>query len=313
MNQQLKQISKQTQLIDQNYSNGIMLNCIAALENLAFFYRYPGKKRIFDYYSGYAHRHNEKELINAIVIQLEIFRASHYNYSQIYSDYDFPKNLTKEQIIYKISEWKNYIPYQNIQKFYDEIIYYLNGSSDVSRISDIIEEKKKEWGPTTEKQLYQVGRSAPYINTMIHNQREKIIQAYNKDGHCEITANLDINRGDDVDMKNCYESEQHFNEHEKKFHDMESTIESIFINLTEKGCVVGDHKVWLKENISYFKKGIDSIPFVENEAQQKIKKYEDFKKKIKKNMKDKNDSDFFSKICEDIINCYSRGNNTSER
>ena len=38
MNQQLKQISKQTQLIDQNYSNGIMLNCIAALENLAFFY-----------------------------------------------------------------------------------------------------------------------------------------------------------------------------------------------------------------------------------------------------------------------------------
>ena len=293
MNQQLKQISKQTQLIDQNYSNGIMLNCIAALENLAFFYGYPGKKRIFDYYSGYAHRHNEKELINAIVIQLEIFRASHYNYSQIYSDYDFPKNLTKEKMIYIISEWKKYIQYPDIQKFYDEIIYYLNGSSDASRISDIIEEKKKEWGPTTEKQLYQVGRSAPYINTMIHNQREKIIQAYNKDGHCEITANLDINR--------------------KKFHDMERTIESIFINLTENKIRNENEKVWLKENIASFKKSMDSIPFDENEAQQKIKKYEDFKKKIKKNMKDKNDSDFFLKICEDIINCYSRGNNTSER
>ena len=33
-----KQLSKQSQLIDQNFSNEIMLNTIAALENLAFYY-----------------------------------------------------------------------------------------------------------------------------------------------------------------------------------------------------------------------------------------------------------------------------------
>ena len=56
-----KQLSKQTQLIDQNFSNGIMLNALAALENLAIYYGYKGKM-IFDYYSGYARRNSEKEL-----------------------------------------------------------------------------------------------------------------------------------------------------------------------------------------------------------------------------------------------------------
>ena len=90
-------------------------------------------------------------------------------------------------------------------------------------------------------------------------------------------------------------------------------IEKIFINLTENKTRKENEKVWLKENIASFKKSMDSIPFDENEVQQKIKKYEDFKKKIEIIMKDKNDLDFFSNICEVIINCYSRGNNTSER
>ena len=52
MHQAQTQISKLDQLRDQNFSNGVMLNCLAALENLAHFYKYPGQ-RIFDYYSGY--------------------------------------------------------------------------------------------------------------------------------------------------------------------------------------------------------------------------------------------------------------------
>ena len=117
-----KQLSKQSQLIDQNFSNEIMLNTIAALENLAFYYGYKGK-RIFDYYSGYANRKSEKELINAIIIQLEVFRASHCNYSSIYENYDFPKNLNKEQIINIIYDWSKNIPDKN-KIYYKEIINY---------------------------------------------------------------------------------------------------------------------------------------------------------------------------------------------
>ena len=120
MKQKQKQLSKQSQLVDQNFSNGIMLNCIAALENLAFFYGYKGK-RIFDYYSGYASRKSENELINAVIIQLEVFRASHSNYSMVYSSYDFPKNLSKEQIIKIINDWKKVLHRKEVVIYFDEI------------------------------------------------------------------------------------------------------------------------------------------------------------------------------------------------
>ena len=140
--------SKQVQKSDQNFSNIIMLNCLAALENLAIFCGYKGQK-IFDYYSGFTPKDKIKDLVDDAVIQLEIFRASHSNYISNYCNYDFPGNLTKEQIIEIISEWKKFIPDNNIKVFYDEIIHYLNGNSNISGISGIIDERQKEWGPTT--------------------------------------------------------------------------------------------------------------------------------------------------------------------
>ena len=95
---QQKQISKQSQLVDQNFSNGIMLNALSALENLAIFSGYKGKT-IFGYYSGYAHRNSEKELVNAVILQLEIFRASHSNYNLVYSNYDFHRRKQNQSLV----------------------------------------------------------------------------------------------------------------------------------------------------------------------------------------------------------------------
>ena len=187
--QKQKQLSKQTQLIDQSFSNGIMLNAIAALENLAHFYGYKGP-RIFDYYSGYAKKSSEEQLINAVILQLEIFRNSHLNYTSIYSDYDFPKNLRKDQIIKIIMQWRSFIPYENIQIFFNEIINYLGGFSSNSGINEIIQKKKEEWGPTTEKDLERIARNAPYINSIMFNQMDEAKNSYNKTGEYEINAKL---------------------------------------------------------------------------------------------------------------------------
>ena len=148
--QKQKQLSKQTQLIDQSFSNGIMLNAIAALENLAHFYGYKGP-RIFDYYSGYAKKSSEEQLINAVILQLEIFRNSHLNYTSIYSDYDFPKNLRKDQIIKIIMQWRSFIPYENIQIFFNEIINYLGGFSSNSGINEKKKKKRKNGGRPLKK------------------------------------------------------------------------------------------------------------------------------------------------------------------
>ena len=237
-------MSKQAQLNAQNFSNQIMLNCLAALENLAYFYGYQGS-RIFDYYSGYAPRNNEKELVDAIIMQLEVFRASYSNYSSIYNNYDFPKNLTKDQIIKIVLDWEKFIPYAEIKVFYDEIIFYLNGRSDTSGISGIIEQKRKEWGPTTEKQLSRIAKATPFINSRMHNEMERVKQSY-QNGNYEIKANLYQNQNDDVEMADLNKNDQNVEELVLKFNEMEKKITNIFKSINKNLKIDGSDR----ENIA---------------------------------------------------------------
>lgn len=297
------QLSKQEQLVDQNYSNEIMLNLIAALENLAWFYGYKGKK-IFDYYSGYAHKNSENELINAVIIQLEVFRASHYNYYSIYSSYDFPKNLTKEQIIHIIQEWKKYIP-SEIHVYYNEIIQYLIGKSDVSGISNIIETKKQEWGPTTKEDLKRIGRSAPFINTRMHNQMKKVKQDYNQNGDYEIIAHLNQNQGEDIEMKNLNDYDQKFEEHIKTLYSIENEIETIFEDLKHRKRKVKDVVEILKEKVQLFKRYKNGFDSEEKEVQQKINFYQSNLETIRKTLNEE-EKIFIENICKEIIESYKK-------
>ena len=230
-----KQISKQSQLIDQNFSNEIMLNAIASLENLAIFYGYKGK-RVFDYYSGYADRKDEKSLIDAVVLQLHIFRASHSNYMENYDDYHFPRNLTKNQIIKQINEWKSFIYNKNIAIFYDEMINYLGGNSSKSGIEDIIVQKRKEFGPTTKKDLQKISNASPYINTHIFNQMDVVKESIQKTGDYQINAHLNKQREENKLLKDIGEIEKKCNEKNKAFMKKEKSMEESFENLQRKIC-----------------------------------------------------------------------------
>lgn len=310
MMMQQKQLSKQSQLIDQSFSNGIMLNAIAALENLAFFYGYKGK-RIFDYYSGYANRKNENELVNAIIIQLEIFRSSHSNYSSIYQNYDFPKNLGKEQIIKIINDWKKFVPQEN-KIFYKEIITYLMGNSDTSGISETINKKRNEWGPTTKEDLERIGRSAPFINTQMFNQMENVKENYNKNGNYEIMANLNKNREDNINMHNLNQYEQQYSELIKNFLNVEKKIKSFFESLTANRVNLQNSDIEeLNKMVISFKNLINGISFDEKEIKQKIGLYKKYKENIKVIFQNEQAKNFFSAICDQIISCYLKRDYTS--
>ena len=299
---QQKQLSKQSQLIDQSFSNGIMLNAIAALENLAFYYGYNGK-RIFDYYSGYAKRTSENELVNAAIIQLEIFRNSHLNYSSIYEEYNFPKNLSKEQIIKTIKDWKKVVPQAN-KEFYQEILNYLNGNSDFSGISETINQKKKEWGPTTKKDLERIGRNAPFINTQMFNQMEIVKENYDKNGNYEIMANLNKNREDDIDMQRLNQYEQQFSQQEMNFRIVEKKLNSFFEHLTTTRTLKNSDVEEVKQLVVSFRNLINGIGFGEVEIKQKISLFKNYKENIKTIFIDKNALNFFSSICDEIISIY---------
>ena len=290
--------SKQVQKSDQNFSNIIMLNCLAALENLAIFCGYKGQK-IFDYYSGFTPKDKIKDLVDDVVIQLEIFRASHSNYISNYCNYDFPGNLTKEQIIQIISEWKKFIPDNNIKVFYDEIIHYLNGNSNISGISGIIDERQKEWGPTTEAQLSRISNSIPFINSKMFNQMEQVQKSYNKNGDYEINAKLYKNRDDDIEMKKYYENDQKYMEKEQKFRNLEKKIESIFYTYISKNIKIkeSDMKSFI-DDLDLFEKYIKSMSLGEIEIKQKIELYENFSKTIQYKE--------YLEICQKVIALYKK-------
>ena len=290
--------SKQVQKSDQNFSNIIMLNCLAALENLAIFCGYKGQK-IFDYYSGFTPKDKIKDLVDDVVIQLEIFRASHSNYISNYCNYDFPGNLTKEQIIEIISEWKKFIPDNNIKVFYDEIIHYLNGNSNISGISGIIDERQKEWGPTTEAQLSRISNSIPFINSKMFNQMEQVQKSYNKNGDYEINAKLYKNRDDDIEMKKYYENDQKYMEKEQKFRNLEKKIESIFYNHISKNIKIKESDMKsLIDDLNLFEKYIKSMSLGEIEIKQKIELYENFSKTIQYKE--------YLEICQKVIALYKK-------
>ena len=290
--------SKQVQKSDQNFSNIIMLNCLAALENLAIFCGYKGQK-IFDYYSGFTPKDKIKDLVDDAVIQLEIFRASHSNYISNYCNYDFPGNLTKEQIIEIISEWKKFIPDNNIKVFYDEIIHYLNGNSNISGISGIIDERQKEWGPTTEAQLSRISNSIPFINSKMFNQMEQVQKSYNKNGDYEINAKLYKNRDDDIEMKKYYENDQKYMEKEQKFRDLEKKIESIFYTRISKNIKIKESDMKsLIDDLDLFEKYIKSMSLGEIEIKQKIELYENFSKTIQYKE--------YLEICQKVIAFYKK-------
>ena len=290
--------SKQVQKSDQNFSNIIMLNCLAALENLAIFCGYKGQK-IFDYYSGFTPKDKIKDLVDDVVIQLEIFRASHSNYISNYCNYDFPGNLTKEQIIEIISEWKKFIPDNNIKVFYDEIIHYLNGQSNISGISGIIDERQKEWGPTTEGQLSRISNSIPFINSKMFNQMEQVQKSYNKNGDYEINAKLYKNRDDNIEMKRYYENDQKYMEKEQKFRDLEKKIESIFYSHISKNIKIKESDMKsLIDDLDLFEKYIKSMSLGEIEIKQKIELYENFSKTIQYKE--------YLEICQKVIALYKK-------
>ena len=312
MHYQQKLLSKQSQLVDQNFSNGIMLNALSALENLAIYSGYKGKT-IFGYYSGYAPKNNEKELVNAVILQLEIFRASHSNYSLVYSDYDFPKNLTREEIIKYVKDWKKAVP-KDLQVFYKEILNYLQGNSNYSGISDILDKKRKEFGPTTEEDLSRIARSAPYINTNMHKQYEQVKNSYDKTGSYDIRAHLNENPEDNIDMRDLNNYDQKLEEQNKHFKILERKIESFFSNAFYTSSIKENDFNELKENVEIFQNCVIEMNLGENEIMKKIKLYRTYKENIQKvltGIVNSNIIAFLVDICDRMIIYYSKRNPNS--
>lgn len=279
--QSQKQISKQSQLIDHVFSNNIMLNALSALENLAEFYGYKGKK-IFDYYSGNA-RFDESSLTDAVILQLGLFRNSHLNYVSNYSIYNFPINLTRENIICYLLELKQYAPPQS-QAYYSEMISYLSGNSNVSGIEKKIKERMKEWGPTKKEDLLRVSRASAYTNSYMFNQIDIVKNSYNKTGDYPVNARLGEPKGNNSLQNELFQCEKTLPKQNEKLISEDENIRKGFINIYNK-CMKGKKILEsdfedLEKNIEYLDIIKSSMKIEEKDILSKLKFYEDIVKKF---------------------------------
>lgn len=129
LKQKQRQLDKQKVLLrqNQNSSNMIMCRVLSELENLAFYLGFNGPK-YFGYYATTPK--NINDIINQILIQMKIFESSYKHFiSNHHRNYEFPNNLTYQNIIAIVNNWKNDIQKNAYTIYFDDFlnIFIQNG------------------------------------------------------------------------------------------------------------------------------------------------------------------------------------------
>ena len=124
--QQQGQINKQQQISDQALSYSTTGTVLSALESYAN--RFGCNSHIFNAYDNFncGTTKRPEQLKDQIIAQLDVLNASHSIYRKQYGGYQFPQNMTQDQMIDKINQWKLYVSPQD-QKYYDTAIKILKG------------------------------------------------------------------------------------------------------------------------------------------------------------------------------------------
>ena len=68
----------------------------------------------------------KEQLRDQIIAQLDVLNASHTIYRKQYGGYQFPHNMTQQQMVQVINQWKGYVPQQD-KVYYDTAIKILQG------------------------------------------------------------------------------------------------------------------------------------------------------------------------------------------
>ena len=120
------QLNKQQQISDQALSYSTTGTVLSALESYANHFRC--NSHIFNAYDNFncGTTKRPEQLKDQIIAQLDVLNASHSIYRKQYGGYQFPQNMTQQQMIQVINKWKTYVPQQD-RVYYDTAIKILQG------------------------------------------------------------------------------------------------------------------------------------------------------------------------------------------
>ena len=178
---------------DQDSSNLIMCRVLSELENLAFFYGYEGQK-IFGYYS--TNPKNFQENINQIIFQMTIFESSYNNFKKNSPNkqYEFPNNLTFNNIIGIVNNWKNFIKKQNINRnyesYYDEFLNILSNNNLSKSFNQQFQNIDKDSQKMTNADLNRVMNAGATATCYINEKYNEIEKEISEKGDYKVNVIL---------------------------------------------------------------------------------------------------------------------------
>jgi hypothetical protein len=323
-----RQVQLDQQKLDQAYSFGVMGNVFSALEWYA--YRLSGetikpKNLRFNNYNNF-NSGNKKDLTqlkNQIITQIEIFKFSYLIYKKEHKKYEFPQNLTENDIIKEIEKWKNLIKNKSPEnlKYYDSILNIIQGKSDISFVEEIKKEVIEKGGdPNTinPKIIMNEGAAILSHTQSLANNKNFIENSNKMVLDVENSGNEKLNKiGEDLNEKNKKEKEL-----EEIFEKIANDLERVYV-LNKKNL---NNKIKLKfykkeKSTSKLKEVIKSVEDDLKNFQGKKKEYEKnnskyyYKNNLKEiknleshldkllnNMNKKEDVDKIFKDMKDILN-----------
>ena len=177
--------------LDQTYSYGVMGNVFSALECYAN-KSSPNKPPLnnFGYYNNFNSGNIKtlEQLKDQIITQLEIFKYSYQIYKKEHSEYHFPKNMKKEQIIKIIGIMKEYVK-ENDKKYYDAVLEIIN-SKNVSYVNETINKSLLTGAdPYHANQGFIIGDGG-YATSISQKIGEEIKRQYSQNPNFEPQLNL---------------------------------------------------------------------------------------------------------------------------
>ena len=119
---------KQEQIKDKAYSYGTIGIVLSALESYAN--HFSANSNVFNAYDNFntGLRKTSLQLKHQIISQLHVLHSSQQMYRRKYNKYDFPVNLSQQEMINYINSWKSKVPPED-KKYYDAVIQILDGQS----------------------------------------------------------------------------------------------------------------------------------------------------------------------------------------
>ena len=144
--QKQKLKSKQSLVLDQAYTYGVMGNLFSSLECYA--HRSNGNCQMpyyFEFYNNFnsGKLKDKEQLLDQIITQIEIFKFSYLIFIKSHGEYFFPKSFSQEQIIYCLNEWKKYVApvAPNDVKYYDAVIDIIKTKNEEISFVDELNQK----------------------------------------------------------------------------------------------------------------------------------------------------------------------------